>query len=272
MGRTLKALQTIEARSPGVTFTSPETALATVETLPEAEPPQPAVICEFPQPPESLPEETLPEETLPADLGPFQWPIHPSEDHARAYDELADKILSQLPTNQPAALMFTSPSDGTGSTALVVSLSAALAQRVPGKVLAVDANLRNPVLAAGLGIGAECGLADVLTGSASWAPLVRDTVVSGLSILPGGRLPRLGERPPEEVKLGPILEEMGREYALVLIDAASLAHGEVAPMASCCTGTYVIVRLNHTSLRAAGEAVKVVRSCGGRVLGAVVLD
>ena len=42
-------------------------------------------------------------------------------------------------------------------------------------------------------------------------------------------------------------------------------------MAGECHGTYLVVRLGGTTRRAAGEAVKVIQDCGGRVLGCVVI-
>jgi len=268
MSRTLKALQQIEAKSgrglPDVEPILPDVesilpGLEAVEQIAEAVEQALALEC-----PEA-------EEAAPPDLQFARWPVLPTEEHVTAYGELAERVLSQLPPDGPASLMFTSPTDAAGKTELLVSLAAALVERTPRDVLAVDANLRNPSLASRLGVVAEFGLIDVLTAGANWREAVCHTMINGLSVLPGVRYSAPGGRMPEQLDIGPLLEDLGGEYPLVLIDAASLIHGEVAPMAGCCTGAYLVVHLNHTSGRAAAEAVEVIRNCRGRVLGSVVV-
>ena len=68
-------------------------------------------------------------------------------------------IVAQL-SPADATLMFTSASPGEEKTATVARLAAALAQREPGGVLAIDGNLRVPELAARLGVPSTAGLAD----------------------------------------------------------------------------------------------------------------
>ena len=201
-----------------------------------------------------------------------RWPVPPTEEHARAYGELADNILAQFPPVGRARLMFTSPGDGEGKTGTLVLLARALAERTTGQVLLVDGNLHKPAVADYLGIEAKGGLADVLAGAASWQQVVWRTEVRGLSVLPGVKSSTPDGRLPERWNLGPLLEELGGVYGLVLIDTASLAHGEVAPISHHCDGTYLVVRLKHTTRRAVAEAARVIQACRGRVLGSVVLQ
>ena len=263
MGRTLKALQQLEAKSRRV----PQDVEAPPRQPDGPKPDSPVeaaaavASCEFPQR----------RSAAPPDLQPTRWPVQPSEEHTRAYAALAEKVLSQLPSEGPACLMFTSPTDAAGTTELLVSLSAALAERVPGGVLAVDANLRNPSLAGRLGVRASRGFVDVLTAAASWPEVVCNTIVPRLRILPGVEFSAPGGRMPEKLNVGPLLEELCSEYPLVLIDAASLAHREAASLVCHCAGTYLVVRLHHTSRRAAAEAARVIRACEGQLLGCVLL-
>jgi len=200
-----------------------------------------------------------------------RWPVMPSEQHARAYDRLAESILSQFTGQTGAAVMFSSPGDGEGKTGTVVPLAAMLAQRTPGEVLLVDGNLHRPALADYLAIEPDCGLADVLLGTAAWQRAVCRTGVPRLSVLPGVRFSRRGERPPARWDLEPLLKELRADYPWVLIDTASLAHREVASLASSCTGVYLVIRLGQTARRAIAEAARVIGQCRGRLLGAVVI-
>ena len=57
----------------------------------------------------------------------------------------------------------------------------------------------------------------------------------------------------------------------MILDAPSLAHAEAAPLARCCDGAYLVVRLGHTARRAVAEAARALRAKGGRLLGCLVV-
>jgi len=234
MSRMLEALKQIEARSAAAHKTDESQACQTIEPPP----------------------------------GPV--PVGPASADARAYGELADNLLSQLRADHPAAWMFTSPGDGAGKTSLLVSLAPALLERTGGELLLVDANLRKPELAGLLGVQSTRGLAEVLMGVAPWRDLVRKTVVQRLSVLPGTKFPTAGGRTPQRLNLAPLLEEFKSEYRLVLLDSASLAYPEVAPMGRWCDGIYLVVRLRQTPRRGVLEAVRVIEDFRGPLLGCVV--
>ncbi len=201
-----------------------------------------------------------------SDRQPGPWPLQVAARHAPAYAELAENIVAQLPPGRPAALLFTSPNDAEGKTETLVSLSAALAQRIPRGVVLVDGNFHKPDLASCLGLTAKGGLGHVLTGQATWQQVVQHTPVAHLDLLPGVQLPA-----PRQSNLGPLLDELRGRYGLVLIDAASLARGGVAAMASYCDGTYLVVRLHHTARRDLASAAQVIQDYHGQVLGSVVV-
>ena len=46
----------------------------------------------------------------------------------------------------------------------------------------------------------------------------------------------------------------------MILDAPSLAHAEAAPLARCCDGAYLVVRLGHTARRAVAEAAHALRA------------
>jgi len=223
------------------------------------------VAGEVPRPPEFQPELW----NLPRCLGS-------SGEVDDSYGEMADNILDHVRPDHPTALMFTSPGDGETKIGLAISLAAALVQHTTGRVLVVDANLRAPTLGAYLGINASCGLAHVLIGTANWAQVVRRSTVERLSLLPGSPFPIHDGRPsrrsnPEWTGMERLLKELKEVYSLVLIDAASLAHNEVAPASRYCDGTYLAVRLRQTTRRSLREAARVIGDCGGRVLGSIVV-
>jgi Mrp family chromosome partitioning ATPase len=205
------------------------------------------------------------------DSSTASWPIPSTQHHARIYRQLAENVLSQVARGGPAVLMFTSPGDGDGKTELLVSLAAALAEQTAQPVLLLDANVRKPDLASCLGVKAARGLVHVLAGAASWQQVVQETSVPHLDLLPGVKSPTPDVGRPDQWNLRPLVDELRGRYRLVLVDTASLAHAEVAPMAGYCDGTYLVARLKHTTRRDLARAVEVIRGCRGRLLGSVVI-
>ncbi len=186
------------------------------------------------------------------------------------YGAMAGAVMAQL-SPADATLLFTSAGPGEEKTATVARLAAALAERVSGRVLAIDGNLRAPELAARLGVQSTTGLADVLAGKASWNDAVQPTVMRGLSVLPGGTF-AASSATPDGSALGRLLAELRNHYRLVLVDAASLLYAETAPLAASCDATYLVVRLGSTTRRAVAAAATAIRQCQGRLRGSIVVS
>jgi Mrp family chromosome partitioning ATPase len=204
-------------------------------------------------------------------LEPTAEPTCRAEPENGPYAELAANVAARLSANRSAILMFTSPYDGSGTTETVAGLARAITARIGGEVLAVDGNLRNPGLAAHLGVGAVHGLHDVLIGTARWSDLVRPTAVPRLSVLPAGRPCARGQFTGGTLAWPPLLEELGSQYRLVLLDTASLANPESVPLGACCDGTYLVVGLGRATRRMLRQAARVIQDCQGRLLGCVAI-
>ncbi len=298
MSRMLEALKEIQAKSPqtppAIEPILPEEldsfGLGQSARLPAQEPTQappptlPDKPGHRPPPPERTDERPAKaiasEPTLEASPGtslepgrPLSRPLSPLDDAEKEpYRELAERVLAQRSPGLAAAMMFTSPGDGEGKTSTLASLAVVLAEMADEEIAAVDANLRSPALGNRLGIWAARGLADVLAGGADWRELVRRTSVPRLSVLPAGQLPADDGSPRTGWKLASVLDALRNRYRLVLIDAPSLAHPEVAPWSRLCDGTYLVVDLGQTGRRAARQAVRLIEKCGGRVLGCVLVN
>jgi len=279
MGHMLDALKQIQATSPptprGIKPLSPDELEAfgfrqpvehrQEEDLPEKSGEPVAEVSVSEKAPEA-PEAAKPDRGVARLLSPL------AEEHREQYGELADNILAVLSPVRPAVLMFTSAGDGEGKTETLASLAVVLAEKVTDEIVAVDANFRAPALASHFGIWVDRGLIDVLDRGTAYREVIRKTSVQGLSVLPGGRFPGDGGRPPEDAKLAAVLDALRLRYRFVLVDTASLLYPEVAPLSTLCEGTYLVVELGRTARRAARQAVRLIEDCGGQVLGCVLTN
>ena len=189
-----------------------------------------------------------------------------------AYLQLAKNIVGQFPKQREAAILFTSPGNGEGKTSTVVGLSAALASEEPGGVLAVDGNFQCPRLAGLVGIEANYGLGEVLSGQANWREMIQSARGDSLSVLPGSAGFSADVCTVNTANLADLLSELRREFRFVLFDAASLRYPEVAEMTRYFDGTYLVIELNRTSRGEARQAVRIIDNCEGRLLGCVLTN
>jgi Mrp family chromosome partitioning ATPase len=189
------------------------------------------------------------------------WPKCDNTEMARASAETAEGILRQLPLRRPTVVALTSPGDGDGKTSLLVALAPQLAKRIAGGVLVVDANFQRPTLTSQLNLS--------VSESDTGQLLIYPTNLQRLSVLPAP--PNIPPQPLAAHLSPHQIEELREGWSLVLLDTASLTHPEVAPLARCCDGVYLVARLGHTSQRAVRQSARVIHAAGSRLLGCVVV-
>jgi polysaccharide biosynthesis transport protein len=221
------------------------------------------------------------------------WPECNDTETVWACAETADKILRQLSgraevpfdsLDRPAVVAITSPGDGDGKTSLLLNLAPHLARRMADGILAVDANFRKPDLTARLRLPADKTTTRPL--------LIYPTNLRRLNVLPasageslasgcgewaspscsGPTTGKAARHTTMQTSLAPWIEELREGWPLVLLDMCSLAHAEAAPLAGCCDGVYLAVRLGHTARRAVAQAARVLRASGARLLGCLVVE
>jgi Mrp family chromosome partitioning ATPase len=185
------------------------------------------------------------------------WPKCGCRETVQAGMKLAEAIGQRLPSGHPSVLAITSPGDGDGKTRVLTALAPELARRTHGGLLVVDADFRNADLTGLLALAAS------RTPGAS--PLIYPTDLPGLNVLP--MPPGLQSRYLDAAWV----EEIRENWPLTLLDMASLEHAETASLLRHCDGVCLVVRLGHTARRAVVEAGRVISTCGGRLLGSVVV-
>jgi Mrp family chromosome partitioning ATPase len=190
---------------------------------------------------------------------------------AAAFGAMARNIFAQLPAEGSVVLFFTSPIDGEGKTETILPLAEALIEASGWRTILVDANLHRPDLTKEWRFSTRKGIFDVLIGEADWWDAVQETGLPKLSILLNNGLPQENAIVAQPLAFSELLENLKREYRLVLVDAASLARDESIPMIRYCQGVYLVVRLGHSTRRTVREARQVIAQAGGNLLGCIAV-
>jgi capsular exopolysaccharide synthesis family protein len=169
-------------------------------------------------------------------------------------------------------VLVTSAQPGEGKTCTAINLSIGLAQRGVSVVL-VDADMRRPGIPRGLGISTNgAGLSTVLAGAHTLDESLRQfEPVPNLWVLPAGP-----EAPnPADLLSSPAMRELleqlrGRFTHVVLDSAPLLLVTDATLLSGMVDGTVLVVESGVMARRGLVRAHKILRSAGGKLLGAVL--
>ncbi len=178
-----------------------------------------------------------------------------------------------------ASVVIASAGQQDGKTTVAVRLAYALA-RSGSRVILVDADLRQPRIAARLGLPPSDGLGGVLLGARSISETLIDLPFGAVPGQPGhGSLKLLAAGPaapnPAELlssqALLQVLTDLEGQSDLVVVDsAAALAVSDTLPLLQAASGVVLIARLNRSTKSAVRRLQQVVDSASGTLLGVVV--
>jgi non-specific protein-tyrosine kinase len=168
-------------------------------------------------------------------------------------------------------LLVTSANPLEGKTTTAAHLGSVIAQE--GKrVILVDADLRHPTLHSCFGIPNSEGLSNCLVSrNRSPVSLLQTTELDGLKLLSAGTNLASPSILLRSDRLTHIFQELGAEADVVIVDSAPLLVAtDAMTLASKVEDILLVVAAGATQRRSAIEAVRMVRSVNGNVLGVVL--
>jgi polysaccharide biosynthesis transport protein len=190
------------------------------------------------------------------------------------YDEAIRTIRSSMMLTdfegRLKTVLFTSATAGEGKSTTAGHLAWVNAEQKQ-RTLLIDCDLRRPSQHRMYGVGLGVGLSNVLHGEVGWREAVMKSPGNGyLSLLTAGAPSRraadlLG------AAMGGMLEEMSREYDLVILDAPPLlGFAETLQIASAADGVVVVTRAGETNRKAVAAAVSTLHHLRSNVVGLVL--
>lgn len=191
---------------------------------------------------------------------------------AEQFRRLRSTVKHVTAAESTSKILVTSPTTGDGRTTISAGLAVTLA-RLGDKVLLIDADLHHPGVAAVFGLEGDDapGLADVLTGGATFATAKRYVAGSGLDIL---RSARTGQNAAELLtsdRMRVMLDEAGDSYDVVVIDSpAALDTADVSLLAPQSDQVILVVNADRTNRSALLRTLSSLEATGSKVSGAVL--
>ena len=176
------------------------------------------------------------------------------------FRESLDLVYENIQTGQnqnnaeikSVAVTSAIPGEGKSTITLGLALSAARRQK---KVLIIDGDLRCASIHEKLGIANEMGLSDLLTGR-NTLPNIATVAISNLNIdvLTSGSMTVDPVQLLSSFRLKELITNLEDSYDLVLIDTPPvIGMVDAIKVASCCSGTVVVARLEKASFTEVSE-------------------
>lgn len=167
-------------------------------------------------------------------------------------------------------VMVTSTAPSEGKTVVSTNLAEALAQ-AEQRTLVIDGDMRRPRVHEVFGFAQEPGLSNVLVGEVSIKSAIRQTGNSFLSALPAGHIPPNPAELLGSPKYRKLLEELGKDYDWIIVDAPPvMAVTDAAVISNGVGGVVFVVGAEMTPRRSAQTALEQLAGARARIIGAVL--
>ncbi len=180
---------------------------------------------------------------------------------------LVQRVFLSQPELAPHIVVFTSPQSGTGCSWVCARTSEALADRFPGAVCLVDANLRSPAMHRHFAIDNSRGLTQALVETNPICYYAQEIRGRKLSVLTAGSSDTQVNLCNSD-RLVQRLAELRRSFSFLLIDsAATNLYADVELLSSLADGAILVLEVGSTRRDAALQARDALVAAKFRVLG-----
>ena len=195
----------------------------------------------------------------------------PTSAAAEAYRTLRTNLHFAALETPLKTVVVASPDLAEDGAMALANLAVTLAQS--GKrVIAVDANLRQPVLHTLFALQNGAGLAEMLTSAESKANM-QTTSVAGLSVLTAGQPPTIPSDAISSTRMSTVIQALAGMADMVLLNAPPAALvSDAAILSSQVDGVLLVVSTGRTRREHAQQAKDVFVRAKARLLGAVMLN
>jgi Mrp family chromosome partitioning ATPase len=193
----------------------------------------------------------------------------PTHAISKQYTSLLGKILEGQNAQGSLAILLSGSKPSVGTSTALLNLAIVAAVQDKRRLVLVDAHLLRPSLAQRLGLSADAGLQEVLTGNAALETTVLKTPIPGMCLLAARADDNSATGHLSPQALAWVLCWLKERFDLVLVDGPTLGeNAEIAPLAPLCDGMYLVVPQNE-SAPLERAMTQTISKQGGRLKGLI---
>ena len=168
-------------------------------------------------------------------------------------------------------VVFAGIDHGNGCSQIAASVAESLAGNAPGAVCLVEANFRSPALPAMLGTTNYHGLTDALLGEGPIRSFIKPVCSESLWLLSSGLLAADSPNLLTTERMKALSVELRKEFDFVIVDAPPLTrYADAIALGQLSDGIVLVLEANSTRREAALTVAESLRSCGIKIIGAVL--
>lgn len=195
--------------------------------------------------------------------------LQPESFVAEQFRTLRARIDSLAATRPVRSLAVTSALPGDGKSLAAIGLAVVNSMQPGRRTLLLDCDLRQPAIAASLGLRVDAGLAEVLSGEATLEDAVLRVEGSELDVLPVRGIPQNPSELLASEALVKLLTALAGEYDRIILDLPpTLGLPDAKTVSEVCDGVVFVVRADVTPEPEIASALEVIDR--RRVLGLVM--
>jgi protein-tyrosine kinase len=167
-------------------------------------------------------------------------------------------------------LAIVSPHRDEGRSYLAANLAVVFSQ-LGERTLLIDANMRHPRQHALFSLENRAGLSTLLAGRAGLEVIEQILPLPGLSVLPAGPIPPNPQELLGRQSFHAFLTELDKTFDVVILDTpATEGSADAQAVVSRACGALMVVRRNHTPVRAVKALSNTLVGMGAALMGAVI--
>lgn len=195
---------------------------------------------------------------------------------ADEFHKLQDSLMdAEVSGKGGRVLMFTSSQSQEGVTSIVLGFGLFLARADgPDRVLAVEANVRNPSWLETLDLKQQDGLQAVMEEKVQAEAAILMLHDLGISVLPADRSTGSSDMLSSESyrrKLKNLFTELKLRYQFVLVEAPpTLPFVDARVISTFCDAVIVVLEANRTRAEQINDALNGLKAAGANVLGIIL--
>lgn len=188
---------------------------------------------------------------------------------AEAINTIRTGLLFSNIDNPPKTILITSTNGSEGKTTLAINLAVALSQM--DKTLLIEMDLRKPAVGKDLGIKADMGLSDLLSGKTDTNMFHQVEGAPNLSVITCGTIPPNPMELISSKRFSNLLASLKDRFAHIVIDSPpTLPVSDSCVLAKMADATLVAVKAEETKISMAKETVTRLNKVNANITGMVL--
>lgn len=188
---------------------------------------------------------------------------------AEAINTIRTGLIFSNIDNPPKTILITSTSGSEGKTTLAINLAVALSQM--DKTLLIEMDLRKPAVGKDLGIKADMGLSDLLSGKTDTNVFHHVDGAPNLSVITCGTIPPNPMDLIASKRFSNLLNSLKERFTHIVIDSPpTLPVSDSCILAKMVDATIVAVKAEDTKISMAKETITRLNKVNAKITGVVL--